>query len=507
MKRSRFIVSALTAGAVATVGLAGCTTSGGDDSGESSIRIAVTALGAQYDPGQGAYMYSSLNVNAVYDSLLIQNDEAGFDPWLATDWEQSDDRKTLSFTLRDDVDFSDGTHLDAAAVVEYFQLEQETETFPQFAKFEAFGATFEATGEYTFEVTTEKPMDYDFIYGIVATTPIASPEAAQDPDSLTETPVGTGPYVIDEQVPDVSATFARNDDYWNPDAFPFDTVELRVFEDDVAALNAIKGGQIDAAALSIPNAVEAENEGFNVDEAPGRFVALWFADRGGTLQPAIADVRVRQAINYALDREAINEAVNLGHGVVSSQPFSPFYPEYVDGGDDYYAYDLDRAKQLMADAGYEAGFDLTIPSTTFLGINENGPAVQQALSEIGIRVTFDEIGDVTTYFERARDGSYPVLMYNEAYVNTLGGYLAPDAFWNYLGYVDPKEADLYDTIRNGTLDESEAASKELGQYVLEQAWLAPFSSPQNPWASVDGVTVDVAAGNSGAPYLVNFGVE
>ena len=505
--RSRIVLVEVLAIAVAV--LAACTPSGpaaggsGDGDGDKSITIGVTALGAQYDPGAGAYMYSSLDVNAVYDSLLIQNDKGSWDPWLATKYELSDDRKGLSFTLRDDVDFVDGVHLNADAVVGYLEAERANKAFSMYAKWLQFGVKFKTTGEYTFTATGKTPFDYDLIYGVVATTPIASPKAIKDPKSLTKTPVGTGPYKIDQVVPDVSATFVRNPDYWNKAAFPFDTVKLQVFDDDVAALNALKSKQIDAAGLSIANAVEAKGSGFTVASTPGRFVSLYFADRAGKIQPAFADKRVRQAINYAFDRKTINDTLNLGFGRVSSQPFSSIFPEYVEGKDDYYTYDLDKAKALMADAGYANGFDLKLPSTTFLGINETAPVVQQTLSELNIRVTFDQINDPTAFFKRARDGKYPVLLYNEAYVNALT-FIDAKGFWNYLGYNDPKAQALYDTVRTGSIEESTVASKKLGEYILEQAWLAPFSAPESPWASVSGVRVDLAAGNSGVPYLVNF---
>lgn len=501
MKRSTGfrLPAAVAMAAVALVGLAGCGSSGASDYEETSISIGVTSLSSEYNPGRG-YMYASLNMNGVYDSLLHSNAEGGLDPWLASEWEQSDDRKVASFTLREDVDFVDGTHLTAKGVVSFFDTLLATEDYwglPQLR--DQYQAEFKVTGEYTFEVATALPMPMSLISGYGAIQPIGSAEGIRDPEAISKEPVGSGPYLLGEFVPDVSLTLVRNPDYWNPEAYPFDTVKLLVFADNVAALNALKTGQIDGSEVSIANAAEAEAEGFTISAAPGRNVVLWFADRAGTIQPAIADVRVRQAINHAFDREQINETLNRGYGVVTSQPWSPVDPEYSEANDDYYTYDLDRAKELMAEAGYADGFELTIPTTTFLGIDLYGPIVQQTLSEIGITVTYDVEPDISAYFERARDGSYPVLLYNEAFVNTVPNFVAADGFWNYLGYVDPDVEELVQEHRFGTLEESAEASAEIADYILEEAWLAPISAPFNLYATAPGFAVDL----NGA-FLHNF---
>jgi peptide/nickel transport system substrate-binding protein len=481
----RILRTALAIAAIVSIApaLAACGPGEPDEPTSFSMGVEPGLFRGQYLPQYGF----GVDGTAVYETLL------GFDlnlnqhiPWLATSFEVSDDRKTTDFVLRDDVDFTDGVHMDAEGVAKSLNaliargIEDSTWGWTD------FDVRFTATGEYELEMTTAIPVSIragHAFSGFVG-LPVFSPAFVDDMDALNTAPVGTGPYVLDEVVPEVSASFTRNENYWNPDAAPFDTVEVMVFADQVAGLNALKSGQVDAVKIDASAAADAEANGFRINESPGKSVGLWIADRAGKIQPALADIRVREAIQLAFDREAINDSMNYGYGSVNSQPFAEGTPEYVEGGDDRFGYDLEKARSLMADAGYADGFDLTIPSTSFLGINVWEPIVIQYLGDIGIRVTIDSFPDSGAYFTAALTGDYPVILLSTSWLTSMEVFFLPTAVFAFAdANPDPKLAELGDTMTNGTLEESLQAASDIGEYVLDEAWFTAFVAPSFLWAT------------------------
>lgn len=478
----RTVVVAATTLSLAAA-LAACGPAASDEPKSLSVGVGPGLFSGLYEPQPSI----GVDMTLVYESLMtFDGATRQFEPLLATSFELSDDRKTATLTLRDDVDFSNGEHMDAegAAAALTAIVQKGTEEVTWF--YADYDAQFRATGDYELEITTSIPMNTragGALHGI-AILPIFPPSFVDNPEALTDAPIGTGPYLLDKVVPEVSASFVRNEDYWNPEGAPFDTVKITTFDDQIAGLNALKSGQVDSVQIPISAAADAEANGFRIHEGAADTMGLWIADRGGVLQPALGDLRVRQAIALAFDREVINDSLNLGYGRLTSQPFAEGTPEYVEGGDDRYGYDPEEARALMAEAGYEDGFDLTIPSTTFLGINAWEPIVIEYLGAIGIRVTFEKFADSGTYFTAALGGTYPVLMYPGSGEIAMDVYYLPTAVFAFHDlYSDPKVDELAETMRNGALDESVQAASDIGEYVYDQAWYTVFAAPNTLWAA------------------------
>jgi peptide/nickel transport system substrate-binding protein len=498
---------------IAVISVAGCQATPPAD-GPSSLRIGIQSdnVAGQFDPFTTAMW--QIDISAVYETLAIPQDEPdlskdfGLRPHLAESFELDESRRTLTVELRQDVRFADGDPVNAQAVVDLFHVYAHDETSPWYSQLGQFGVEFAISGEYSFDVTSTAPLDGpDGSLGtILATAVIVNPKALADREHLAQVPDGTGPYRVVEVVPEVSTTLERDPDYWGGDSvYPFDDVEILIFEDNVALLNALKSGQIDAAPTDVSAVSEAESSGFTIFEHPGRFTALWIADRGGTIVPALGDVRVRQALSYAFDREAINDAINLGRGLVTSQGANTATPEYVEGGDDRYGYDVEKARSLMAEAGYADGFDVTIPTTTFLGISEWQPIVEEYLGALGIRITWEPTADADAYFTAALSGQYPILLYTEQPIGVGPIYLYPGAIFDHPAFVDPVVAEYWETVRTGQRDEVLAARQGIGQYTLDQAWLAVFATTNEIWAAKPGVAVKVLG--DGTAVLRNFGIS
>jgi peptide/nickel transport system substrate-binding protein len=490
MHRRTFRTAVAVAAAVTlSAGLAACGPADPDQPTSLGIGVGPGLFGGQYNPTT----VFGMDRTAVYESLLSYNVATSeFEPLLATSFELSDDRKTITLSLRDDVDFTDGEHFDAAAAVEIMTALIEKNTENATWRFPDHDVQITATGDYELEITLAIPTTLrpgDILLDLT-NLPIFSPAYVDDFEALATAPVGTGPYVLEEVVPEVSATFTLNEDYWNEDIDLFDNLELVAYDDEVAALNALKSGQVDAVKVSTAIVEEAEANGFTIVEGIVEAVGLWIADRGGSIQPALADVRVREAIQYAFDRETINESLNRGFGVITSQPFAVGTPEYVEGGDDRYDYDPEKARSLMEEAGYADGFDITIPTTPFLGVSTWEPIVTQYLGDIGIRATYDFFADTGAYFTAALSGTYPVLLYPGQAQSSLDVYFLPTAVFAFPGAdPDPTIAALTDTMTNGNLEESLQAQSDIGEYVLDEAWYTVFVAPNILWATSPEVEI------------------
>jgi peptide/nickel transport system substrate-binding protein len=484
MKHSAVRVLALgAAAALALTGTSACTSDRSDDP-VTSLTMRVFAIPDQWNPLTGAGMINYPGGQAVYEPLIMESAPGKeYIPWLAKEYEFAADGHSLSLELRDDVDFVDGTHMDAAGVAEYLEAYFDS---PGGAADIPYDLDIEVTGDYALEITAALPLRGAWFERFAA-IPIVSAEAINDLDTLASTPAGTGPYIIDDAVPEVSINFVRNPNYWNPEAFDFDEVEMQIIPDEIAALNAVKSGQISVTQLDqIANAIEAENSGLVLYEGASLYPSLFIIDRLGETNPAFGDVRVRRAINLAMDREGINDALNQGRGRVSSEPFAAGTPLYVEGGEDRYAYDLEEARALMAEAGYADGFDVVIPVVNWTTPFQ--PVVEQSLADIGIRVQWEPNGDDLgkLFFEQFPSGKYPIALYTFQYGQEITWI---EQFWR--GMLDPHAQELRDVIASGTNDEAAEAGKELGEYILDQAWYVPFSSPPTYVAASPEIHVEV----------------
>jgi peptide/nickel transport system substrate-binding protein len=490
----------VVAGALAASGLAACAAGPADDGEETSITFAVSALPVNWDPFNGGTV-SFGPTAAVYEPLV--DSEGIMTPRLAEEWEISDDGRSIEFTLRDDVEFTDGVHMDADGVADYLTALFASDGFHHKAGVTGeYLVTVEATGEYTLRVDFSGAVVTEEGYGFLGEVPIASPATIGNPAAFEDGPVGTGPYVVDEIVTDASASFVRNPNYWNPDGYDFDKVEFLAFDDEVASLNALKTGQVDAATLSTKLVGEAESAGLSVHAGFGPTSWLEFLDMDGSVVPALADVRVRQAMSMAFDRKAIGDAINLGYGYATSQLFTSEAPEYVEGADDRYPYDPERARELLAEAGYPDGFDLTFKVAASWGADYH-PVIQSALGEIGIRVEYEIVPDADTVkliTEIWPDGTQPIAF------ATLG-IITGMAFWipGYTQDYGPgtRFEELEEVVAEGTPEEKREAATELGPLLLDEVRQIPLGVAPAFYVTQPGIAVETYS-IARYPYLQSY---
>ena len=195
------------------------------------------------------------------------------------------------------------------------------------------------------------------------------------------------------------------------------------------------------------------------------------------------------------DRASIVKNVYQGYGVPNNQAFRDGSAAFVADETDKYPFDIEAAKKLMAEAGYADGFDITIPA--IIGNHDAiMPIITQQLGEIGIRVTVEQfqLGD---YFNEVFAKKYGIVFVSLPSFDDwrdVTGMVSPEALWNVFGTEDPALDKLIDEARTTTGDQQDAAFQGIGKYLLDNAWYAPWATPNVIYATNDTVSVQLSPG-------------
>ncbi|MBT2498586.1 peptide ABC transporter substrate-binding protein [Agromyces sp. ISL-38] len=491
----------------AVLALAGCTPadSGPEGSSGGTLTLGLLLPASTFSAQGASWANESPYMQAVYDGLLRAEPDGTIVPHLATEWSYSDDLTVLDLTLRDDVTFSDGTPFNADAAAQNL-IRFRDGTSPN-ASFLVNLADAKAIDDTHLELTLSSPDPALLTYLTQNAGLQESPEAFDNPDVET-VPVGSGPYTlnVDETVVGNSYVFDKNPDYWKSEDQHYDKLVMNVYTDSTSLLSAIQGGQVNVSTTSDnTTADQIEAAGYTLSPIENNWWGLIIGDRDGTLNPAIGDPRVRQAINYAFDRDAMLQAAADGRGTVTQQVFPTSSPSFDSALDDTYSYDAVKAKKLLAEAGYPDGFDLIMPSAAALGAS-NFTLIQQQLGDVGIRVTYEEV-QVNDYINTIVTGKYAVtfmaLQLDPTDWQLSQFELDKTATFNGFHNDDPTVQGHIATIQTGTAEEAEKAGKALNAYIVEQGWFAPWFRPELNTASDATTDVIVQVGNS-YPYLWNI---
>lgn len=401
------------------------TNQGGEASGSEGGTLVFGRGGdsTSLDPGATTEGEAFKVTENIFDNLInFDVDSMELTPALATKWDVSDDGLLYTFDLRQGVRFHDGTDFNAEAVVYNFERwikgNQSTSgadaSFPYFDS--QFGDIIEqvvAVNDYQVEFHLKRPLAPFFKNIAMSPFAILSPAAIEKyGDKINENPVGTGPFKFVEWRRNDRVVLEKNTDYWR-DGYPkLDRVIFRSIPENSARMNALKTGEvdlIDGVDFSDVPLIESDAN-LQLFSRPSLNVA--YVGLTVTRGP-MADKRVRQALNHAVDKEAIIKAFFEGSAIPAINPMPPVVAGYHDGIADY-AFDLDRAKELLAGAGYPDGFEMELWAMPVpRPYMPNGEKVAEALAanfeKIGVKaklVTF-EWG---TYLDKASRGEADAFM-------------------------------------------------------------------------------------------------
>ncbi|MBV9173609.1 MAG: ABC transporter substrate-binding protein [Chloroflexi bacterium] len=345
----------------------------------------------------------------MYDSLLTWDRNLAVQPALATTWSSPDDH-TYVFNLRQGVKFHDGTEMTADDVK--WGIEAQANPPPPGIKvqYPPKITSVDAVDKYTVRINMSGPDPSIIGYFAWQRYSPVTPQNIYDKVNVVTQGIGTGPYKLVEFVPNDRVVYARNPDFWNKDLPYIENLTLKVIPDDQAAIAALRSGAIDGATLPPDLAKSLANDP-DLVVLKGLYAAhkeIQFTIKGDP--KPWHDVRVRQAINHAINRQDIIEKVFDGDAVVSSvipPGFGDWPLPEADLTNNYLKYDVDQAKQLMQEAGLSNGFEFELQSISAPAyITQAAEVVSEQLKAIGIKANVVPL-EIGTFAKQNGDGSYP----------------------------------------------------------------------------------------------------
>ena len=331
-----------------------------------------------------------LMLGGIYEPLLRFDENGELQPYLAESVTADQDALTYTVKLREGLTFSDGSALDADALLWNF------ENFKENSQTSAthFGdvASFEKTDDLTVVIhlsawNTQIPYSLNSVAGLMYSKQAFDENGY---DWCLENPVGTGPYMLQESVTDDYKILVKNPNYWNAEEpATFDTIRFKIIADQMSAQAALLSGEINAYfGGDFQFRDTMAGLGYNVTSNK-MWYTIYFLIFGSAVEGSpLCDVRVRQAIAYAIDSETIAKTIDYGKSFVSNQyavEGTPFYSDEVVG----YGYDVAKAKELLAEAGYADGFTTKISVGVDQALDRYMVAIQGYLKEVGINVELD----------------------------------------------------------------------------------------------------------------------
>jgi peptide/nickel transport system substrate-binding protein len=439
----------------------------------------------------------------ITDKLVYVDEKGELSPWIAESWEELNGAKDFVLHLKKGVTFSDGTPLDAAAVVENLNAWAKGDPDRGISKVGLFPSSnfvsAQATDDATVKVSFSSPA-LGFIatlayHGCILLSPktLALPVDAQA-DLSQE--IGSGPFVVKSWKQGDSYVLEKRKDYnWGPPALGhtgparLDTITYKVIKDTSVRTSTVASGQAEVAYNVEPQEIESlKAQGFTVGTP--RYLGFVDGFQVNTATFPTNELSVRQAIQHGIDREEIRKTVYTSDWTAATTFLQGNVPEAGNYGDSF-KFDPELAKKLLDDAGWKPGTDgyrqkdgktleFTLSPNPYVpSTKAEDELIAQQLQRVGIKVNL-KVVDVAGY-SAVQASKPPLFQTSRSFVDvgTVAGVLTSQnkgENWFNLGTSDQKLNDLSTAIATASDRESRAKiAGELQQYVLEQGYFIPLN--------------------------------
>ncbi len=516
MFRKTLLVSAMAAAMVASAAHA------------ETLRWTRSADGLTLDPhSQNEGPTHALN-HQIFDVLIYQDMDVEYQPGLATEWHvHEDDPHVWVFKIREGVTFHEGQALSADDVV--FSLNRARHENADMRGLLTSIKEVRAEDDYTVHVETHDPnplLPNNLTNLFIMSREWAEEHGVEEPQNYAageETHAvrnanGTGPFRVQSREPDVRTVLVRNDDYWGIDHYPMEISELifTPIESAATRVAALLSGEVDLLQETPVQDIErlANAPGLkNEQGAENRTIFLGMDLGSAELRTAdtddnpFADRRVREAIDLAVDQTTIQRAVMRGNAEPAGMIAPPFVNGYSEALDVVVPADLDRANELMAEAGYGDGFRVTLqcPNDRYVNDEQICQAVVSMLARIGITVDLVAQTRSLHFAELAREeydfymlGWGVPTMDSEYVFNYLYHTKEGDrGSWNFTGYSDERVDEL--TVAMGQETDIEARNamiEEAWQIVHDEIVYIPIHHQMLTWSMRDDIDFKVQSENT-----------
>ncbi|MCL1949456.1 MAG: ABC transporter substrate-binding protein [Turicibacter sp.] len=481
MLNAKFKALAMMAAAiVGTLALAGCGTGGQND---DTLVVALRAEPSSLDPQAARDIPSSSVMTQIFSTLVRLDEDMAIKPYLATSWERLDDY-TYEFNLREDVSFHNGELLTAQdAAFSIIRATQSPATSPIMGPIDPDGVI--AIDDHTLRITTLQPFSpllFHLTQNAAAIVPKAAVEAAGD--QFGQHPIGTGPFVFESWDAGDQVELSRNDGYFMETAH-FKNLTMRFITEANTRFISLETGEVQIAVDLPPTVLNrvAEDPDLTLVREPDLRINYLGMNVN---QPPFDQLGVRQAVNYAIDTQLLIDTVLEGVGGFTDSPLAPA----IFGADTSlsgYGYDPDRARELLALAGFNGGFDTTFYIDSDPLRISLATAIANQLGQVGINVELVTL-EWATFLEQTSQGNHGLFILG--WTNSTGDADATafalfhssshGALGNRTFFNNPRADELI-ILGRETADEGGRLEiyRELQQIVIDEAIWVPLFTGEN----------------------------
>ncbi|PWW03305.1 peptide/nickel transport system substrate-binding protein [Paenibacillus cellulosilyticus] len=452
------------------------------------------------DAHRTGFAPSTRVMRSIYDSLVVELPDHTFGPWLAESWSLSDDKKSYTFKLRQDVKFHDGTPFNAEAVKFNFDRAVDPATQSYLGK-NALGpyVSTDVIDEYTVKVNFSSTFA-PFLSNVAKVDlGIVSPAAVKKyGETFPQNPVGTGPFKLGKVVPGTELDLVRNEDYnWAPSGSKhqgpayLEKLTIKYVAEDATRLSVLQSGQADVADIIPPQNLLAlrADSGFNVQET--ELLQHNYSYYFNQNKEPWNDINVRKAVRAAIDLDSAIKTVYLGTAKQAWSPLSPHSLYYTSTVENTWKYDPDFANKTLDELGWVKGDDgIRVKdgkrlSMEFLDAQGNREkrldllaVVTQQLKQVGIELKLLTL-PAGTVSERSLKGEYDFAGSSQFYgdpsiLRQMYSTKGPSGVNNVARTSDPALEDLLEQA-NAELDSSKRQElyKKIQEYIIENVYSIP----------------------------------
>lgn len=409
----------------------------------------------------------------LYEGLVKPTSDGGFIPAVASDYIISDDAKTYTFTLRDGITFHDGTPVTIEDVK--YSIDRYAEIQGESSAFSSLVDSVEVQDDKTLVVNLKE--SYSEFLPMMTIAII--PQSNEDPAG---NPIGTGPFKYVSYTPGQNLELEKYDGYWQEGVPSLDSVEFKFIADVDTAFVELQAGTIDILKYLTSAQAETLGDDYNIVQGSMNLVHAMYLN--SAYEP-LSKPEVRQALCYAVDRDAINNFIFGGKSHIIGSHMIPAMSKYYEPeAETVYSYDPEKAKELLADAGYADGFDLeiTVPSSYSQHV-DSAQIIADELSQVGINVTLNQVEWSTWLQDVYKGGNF------QATVIGFDGTLAPsdwlkkyvtDDAKNFMHYSNTEYDDVFNTAYTTVDDDVKVENYKKAQMILaEDAAAVYIEDPAN----------------------------
>ncbi len=424
-----------------------------------------------------AYVLAQVNypyIENVYDQLMRLDNKGTASSALVTAREFSNGGRIMTLKLRHGVRYHDGATFTAADVVSNFRRAQSAQTGGNLYANMASVQSVTAAAADTVVVRFRTPTPYtDDILGLL---PAIDPRGY---GALKSKPAGTGPFKLQEWVPNDHLTLVKNPSYWDSGKPYLDKVTFKIYGDADAMISALQGGLLDLAVAIPPRAYAQFNGQFKI--VKGQEAAEFYYLGLNPSKAPFNRREVRQAIAYAMDRATMVKSVLYGLSPAIDTPFPSFSPAYFSEYNNRFAYSLSKAQQLLAKAGYAKGLEFTVPTpNNFPELGLFAQILQADLAKIGVTMKIQPL-DPASWYPILLKGTYQATFSfaggAQIYPTriALSNNFAPSANPVWPGGLPPAAYRQAIQQADSTLDpmKQKAAFKQMMDSFVTEAWNIP----------------------------------